>query len=193
MLSRVWLFVTPWTAARRTPCSSLFPGAYSDSCPLSQCCDLTIASSATLSPFAFSLSQHQELFHWLSIWCSLPCLLPSTRLWIALGQTIFGTSPVAKWKRICLQYRRGRRRSSISGSGRSPGEGNGKPSLENPTGRGAWRATVHRIEKSQTQLKRQSKWSNAKILLNCATYNISLKVILSTLQSMFIISCLTSM
>ena len=35
----------------------------------------------------------------------------------------------------------------IPGSGRSPGEGNGNPlqnsSLENPVGRGAWRATVH--------------------------------------------------
>ena len=36
---------------------------------------------------------------------------------------------------------------SIPGSGRSPGEGNGNPlqysCLENPTHRGAWRATVH--------------------------------------------------
>ena len=36
---------------------------------------------------------------------------------------------------------------SIPGSGRSPGEGNGNPFqysyLENPMGRGAWRATVH--------------------------------------------------
>ena len=36
---------------------------------------------------------------------------------------------------------------SISGSGRSPGEGNGDPlwysCLENPMDRGAWRATVH--------------------------------------------------
>ena len=37
--------------------------------------------------------------------------------------------------------------SSIPGSGRSPGEGNGNPfqysCLENPMNRGAWRATVH--------------------------------------------------
>ena len=41
---------------------------------------------------------------------------------------------------------------SISGSGISPGEGNGNPlqysCLENPTDRGAWQATVHRIAKS---------------------------------------------
>ena len=38
---------------------------------------------------------------------------------------------------------------SISGSGRSPGEGNGNrlqySCLENPMGRGAWQATVHRV------------------------------------------------
>ena len=46
---------------------------------------------------------------------------------------------------------------SIPGSGRSPGEGHGNPPqyscLENPMDRGAWRATVHRVAKSQTQLK----------------------------------------
>ena len=39
------------------------------------------------------------------------------------------------------------------GSGRSPGEGNGNPlqysCLENSMGRGAWRATVHGVTKSQ--------------------------------------------
>ena len=38
---------------------------------------------------------------------------------------------------------------SIPGLGRSPGEGNGNPlqysCLENPMGRGAWQATVHKI------------------------------------------------
>ena len=46
--------------------------------------------------------------------------------------------------------------SSISGSGRSPGVGNGNPlqcaCLENPMDRGAWRATVHGVAKSQTGL-----------------------------------------
>ena len=45
---------------------------------------------------------------------------------------------------------------SIPGSGRSLGEENGNPlqysCLENPMERGAWRATVHRITKSQTRL-----------------------------------------
>ena len=43
---------------------------------------------------------------------------------------------------------------SIAGSGRSSGEGNGNPfqysCLEDPTDRGAWRATVHGVAKSRT-------------------------------------------
>ena len=44
----------------------------------------------------------------------------------------------------------------IPGSGRSPGGGIGNPlqssCLENPTDRGAWQATFHRVPKSQTWL-----------------------------------------
>ena len=44
----------------------------------------------------------------------------------------------------------------IPGSERSPGEGNGNPlqysCLGNPMDRGAWRATVHGVAKSRTQL-----------------------------------------
>ena len=46
---------------------------------------------------------------------------------------------------------------SIPGLRRSPGGGHGNPlqysCLENPMDRGAWLATVHRVAKSQTQLK----------------------------------------
>ena len=46
---------------------------------------------------------------------------------------------------------------SIPGSERSPGGGHGNllqySCLENPMDRGAWWATVHRVAKSQTQLK----------------------------------------
>ena len=48
----------------------------------------------------------------------------------------------------------------IPGLGRSPGGGHGNPlqysCLENPTDRGAWRATVHSVAKGLTQLKRLS-------------------------------------
>ena len=48
--------------------------------------------------------------------------------------------------------------SSVPGLGRSPEEGNGNPlqysCLENSMDRGGWWATVHRVAKSQTVLKR---------------------------------------
>ena len=54
---------------------------------------------------------------------------------------------------------------SIPGPGRPPGEGNGNPlqhsCLENPTDRGAWRATVHEAPKSQTRLKQLSAHAHA--------------------------------
>ena len=54
---------------------------------------------------------------------------------------------------------------SIPGLGRSPGKGNGNPPeyscLENPTDRGAWRATVHGVTKSQTQLSDQTTAANS--------------------------------
>ena len=40
----------------------------------------------------------------------------------------------------------------IPGSGRFPGEGNGYPLQYSWLDRGAWRATVHGVAKSQTQL-----------------------------------------
>ena len=45
---------------------------------------------------------------------------------------------------------------SIPGSGKSPGEGNGKPfqysCLENPLDRGAWQATVHGVARARQDL-----------------------------------------
>ena len=49
---------------------------------------------------------------------------------------------------------------SIPGLGRPPAGGHGNPlqyfCLENPMDRGAWRATVHGVAKSQTGLKQLS-------------------------------------
>ena len=54
----------------------------------------------------------------------------------------------------------GREAGSISGSGRSLGEGDGNPlqycCLENPMDRGVWQAAVQRITQSQTRMKRLS-------------------------------------
>ena len=69
-------------------------------------------------------------------------------LWQELG---FPGGPAAK-----NQPANARDASSIPGSGRSPGEGNGNPlqysCLGNPMDRGAWRAAVHGVTQSQTQL-----------------------------------------
>ena len=53
---------------------------------------------------------------------------------------------------------------SIPGSGRSPGEGNGKPlqysCLENPINRVTWWFIVHGVAKSWTRLKRLGKYAH---------------------------------
>ena len=52
---------------------------------------------------------------------------------------------------------------SVPGLGRSPGVGNGNPLqcsfLENPMDRGAWRAIIHRIAQSQSQLSDLAQYS----------------------------------
>ena len=56
---------------------------------------------------------------------------------------------------------------SIPGSGGSPGGGHGYPlqdsCLENPMDRGAWQAIVHRVAKSQAQLKQLSTHSRSAL------------------------------
>ena len=47
LLSHVWLFVIPWTAARQASSLSLFPGVCSDSCPLSRWCHPTMSKAET--------------------------------------------------------------------------------------------------------------------------------------------------
>ena len=58
----------------------------------------------------------------------------------------------------------------IPGSERSLGEGNDNPlqysCLENPVDGGAWRATVHRVSKSQTRLK-QINISHTNVKRHC--------------------------
>ena len=55
----------------------------------------------------------------------------------------------------------------IPGSGRSPEGGHGNPLqyswLENPMDRAAWWAAVHRMVKSQTQLRRFSLHASANL------------------------------
>ena len=64
--------------------------------------------------------------------------------------------------------RRLKKADSFPGLGRSHEEGNGNPlqysCLENPKDRGAWRATVHGVAKSQTRLKRLGTFSSVQSL-----------------------------
>ena len=49
----------------RSPCPSLTPGVYSNSCPLSQWCHPTISSSVVPFSFCLHLSLHKDLFKWV--------------------------------------------------------------------------------------------------------------------------------
>ena len=70
--------------------------------------------------------------------------------------------------------------SDITASGRSLGGGHGNPlqysCLENPMDGGTWQAIVHRVSKSQTQLKRLStqhttiNWNLSLGVRNVSTY-----------------------
>ena len=63
---------------------------------------------------------------------------------------------------------------SIPDLGKSSGEGNGNPfqcsCLQNPRDRGAWRATVHRVAKSQMELNMHAHAGN-----NCASLDQQLR------------------
>ena len=65
----------------------------------------------------------------------------------------------------------------IPGSGRSPGVGNNNPfqysCLENSMDRGAWWATAHGFEKSQTQLSTQVR-THARISGSPFTANLGI-------------------
>ena len=50
----------------RLPCPSPTPGACSNSCPSSQWCHPIFCPLPSPSPPAFSLSQHQAIFEWVS-------------------------------------------------------------------------------------------------------------------------------
>ena len=58
-LSRVRLFATPWTAAHQAPLSSTVSLSLLKFMSIES---VMLANHLALSPFAFSLSQHQGLF-----------------------------------------------------------------------------------------------------------------------------------
>ena len=64
-ISHVWLFLTPWIAAR-LPCPSLTPGVCSNSYQSSRWCHQPSHPLSSPSISAFSLSWHQILLQWVS-------------------------------------------------------------------------------------------------------------------------------
>ena len=87
----------------------------------------------------------------IQIFSGLEGLLPAAAgCWVTYAQRNFGNIYTTCAGDI-------RDTGSIPGWGRYPGGGDGNPlhysCLKNPMNRGAWWATVHRITKSQTQLK----------------------------------------
>ena len=76
---------------------------------------------------------------------------------VLLSHYIHINYSLVQWWRICLQHRRLESDSWVRNL--ISGKGNGNPlqysGLENPMDRGAWRATVHGVEKSWTWLSKK--------------------------------------
>ena len=94
-LSHVHLFATPWTAACQAPRPSPNPGVYTNSCPFSRWCHLTISSSvipfsSCLQSFptseSFQMSQHfASGGQSIGVSASTSVLSMNTQDWSALG------------------------------------------------------------------------------------------------------------
>ena len=110
--------------------------------------------------FIKSLIQLYLVLLFVYLYCLLhPCNYPCFILYHVLA--LFWASQVMLVvKNLPANAGDTRNMGSISGSGRSPGEGNSSPlqysCLKNLMDRGAWQATVHRVTKSWTRLKRLS-------------------------------------
>ena len=160
LLSRVWLFATPWIAARQaslsitnsrsslrlTSVESVMPSAISSSVvPFSSCPQSLPASES------FPVSQ---LLTWGGQSTGVSALASSLpKKYIYFRHTLYHRmSPGGSdgKESACNAADWG----SIPGLGRSPGEGNGNPlqypCLKNPVDRRAWRATVHGVTQSDT-------------------------------------------
>ena len=93
-----------------------------------------------------------------TLWLEIPCNSAENLYILFAPNMISGASQmVIVVKNLPSSARDIRDKGLIPGLGRSPGGGHGNPlqypCLKNPMDRGAWRATVHRVTKSRTQLK----------------------------------------
>ena len=147
VLSRVWLFVTSWTAAFQASLSMEFSRQqYWSEFPFPTPGDLsnpgikpTSPASPILASGFFNLRRGINWEIGIDVY---------TLLYVKGGFPggSDGEGPACNARDL----------GSIPGSERSPGEGNGSPlqysCLENPKDRGAWQTTVHGVSKSQTRL-----------------------------------------
>ena len=82
-LSPIWLFVTPWTAARRLPCLSLYPEACSKSCPLSHWCHPALCRPLLLPSIFPSIRvfSNESVLHirWPKYWSFSFAISPSNK------------------------------------------------------------------------------------------------------------------
>ena len=94
------------------------------------------------------------------LWASPLTFQDSVYLYVKWGYGAMPSRVILVVKNLLANEGDVRDMGSIPGSGRSPGGGHGHllqhSYLENPLDSGAWWATVHRVEKSQTQWKRLS-------------------------------------
>ena len=86
----------------RPPSPSPTPGIYPNSCTLSQWCHPIISCSSFPSPPAFNLSQHQDLFKWVSSSHQVAKVL-EFQLQLSPSMNTQGWSPLGWTGRISLQ------------------------------------------------------------------------------------------
>ena len=107
-LNRVRLSVTSWTKHTRLPCPSLSPRVFSDSCPLSRWCYITISSSA--ASFSFCLQSFPTSWSFPMSWffasdgqiikASASVLLMNSQGWFPLESTRLISLPTKGLSRV---------------------------------------------------------------------------------------------
>ena len=154
-LSRVWLFATPWhVACQALPSMGFSRQEYWGGLPFPSPGDPPDLGIKPMSP--------ANLPHWRQILCC----------WATRENPVYFVKyqhlGIPRWIKELIPRgfpggsvvknppANAGDTGSLPGLGRSPGEGNGNPPqyscLENPMDRRAWRATVHRVARSQTRL-----------------------------------------
>ena len=136
--------------------SSFCPPSFSPTLSLSSSLPLSLSLSLSHSSSERCQSQEIGIEGKTKIWSEYP--KQPYLLQTGPSYATEGFPGGAGIKEPACQWRRHKRHGFNPWSGISPGGGSGIPllcsCLENPLDRGAWQATVHRVAKSRTRLKR---------------------------------------